>query len=303
MEVDVLSIIRSLPEFQGKITCVVPVYGGCCFDITLRSVESATRLTSKGFDYESTISPLRLVGAKTIHVFVFLPVEYPDMKLINLLKGYGQLKSENLRRLFYTEPGFTHIERGIRVAEFMKIDKDMPRKLVIGGVELHFKYTGQPMACYRCGSNEHLVRACPKPPRNRTDNNARADNNATTSQNSETTVADMDTAETPESQENTNITTQDSSATETLSYAAIMQSEFTEGYRKRRPHSPPADDNPTAKKPLNSEKTPTFLQAFLQALKEKGTNRKKLIQKVDGKRFYTLRSLYLQQLILARWAA
>ena len=295
MEVDALSIIRSLPEFQGEITGVVPLFGGRCFDITLRSVESATRLASTGFDYESTIRPLRLLGAKRIHVSVFLPVEYPDMDLINLLKRYGQLKSENLRRLFYTEPGFTHIERGIRVAEFTKIDRDMPRKLVIGGVELHFKYTGQPMACYQCGSNEHLVQACPKPPRNRTDNNARADNNnATTSQNAETIVADMDIAETPKSQENTDSTTQDSPATETPSYAAITQSEVTKGYRKRRPRSPPADDNPTAKKPTTSEKTPTFLQVFLHALKEKGTNRTKLIQKVDGDRFYSLRSLYLQ---------
>ena len=166
----------------------------------------------------------------TIHVSVSLPMEYPDVDLINLRNGCGQLKSENLRRLVYTEPGFTHIEHGIRVNEFTKIDMDMPRKLVIGGTELHFKYTGQPIACYRCGSNEHLVQACLKPPRNR------EENKANTRQNPEPTVDDTDATETPETQENTDVTTQDSSTPSTPgtpSYAAVMQSEFSECSRKR----------------------------------------------------------------------
>ena len=47
----------------------------------------------------------------------------PDIDLLHFLKGYGQLKSHNLGRLFFAEPGFMHIERGIPVAEFMKIDR------------------------------------------------------------------------------------------------------------------------------------------------------------------------------------
>ena len=297
MEVDALSIIRALPDFQKEITGVVPLYGGRCFDITLRSPESATRLASIGFDYESSIKPLRLLGAKSIHVSIFLPVEYPDTDLVQLLKGYGQLKNENLRRLYYAEPGFTHIERGIRVAEFTKIEKDMPRKLVIGGVELHFKYTGQPMACYRCGSADHLVQACPKPARNRSlAKNSVQEESTSQEQTSLSTLEEMDATETPATNEETDSYTQDSTDTETPSYSAVTQNLFdsSDSSRKRRPPSPVPEDNPAAKKSSNNDKQTSYQQAFLQALKEKGPNRTKLIQKVDGDRFYAMRSFYLQ---------
>ena len=42
MEVDALSITTALPDFRDEIVGVVPQFGGKCFDITLRSVESAT---------------------------------------------------------------------------------------------------------------------------------------------------------------------------------------------------------------------------------------------------------------------
>ena len=61
---------------------------------------------------------------------------------MNFLKQYGQLKSENLRRLCYNEEGFRNIERGIRVAEFTSLDRDLPRKMVTQGLEIFFKYTG-----------------------------------------------------------------------------------------------------------------------------------------------------------------
>ena len=34
---------------------------------------------------------------------VFVAVEFPDQEIVNFLKQYGQLKSENLRRLCYNE--------------------------------------------------------------------------------------------------------------------------------------------------------------------------------------------------------
>ena len=89
----------------------------------------ATRLATSGFDYGPDRKPLKLLGARTIHVSVFVAVEFPDQEIVNFLKQYGQLKSENLRRLCYTEKGFTNIERGIRVAEFTSLDKDLPLEI------------------------------------------------------------------------------------------------------------------------------------------------------------------------------
>jgi len=162
MRIDSLEVIASLPEFQADITGVVPLFGGKCIDITLRDHEVAARLAASGFDYGNTRKPLRLLGEKAIHVSCFVPVEFPDNMVIDFLKQYGDLKTENLRRLFFQEEGFSHIERGIRVEEFVKIHKDLPRRIVTQGVEINFKYTGQPITCYRCNSTEHVVRHCDK---------------------------------------------------------------------------------------------------------------------------------------------
>ena len=162
MDLNAIEIVNSLPDFREDIAGIVPNFGGKCFDITLRTTDAATRLATSGFDYGAERKSLKLLGAKTIHISVFVAVEYPDQEVVTFLKQYGQLKSENLRRLCYTEEGFTKIERGIRVAEFISLDRDLPRKVVTQGLELYFKYTGQPMTCYRCGSTEHMVKNCPK---------------------------------------------------------------------------------------------------------------------------------------------
>ena len=162
MTIDVLQVIRSLPDFQGDITGVMPQFGGKCIGITLRDPEVAAPLALSGFDYENVHEPLRLLGEKSIHVSVFVPVEFPDETVVDLLKEYGELKSTNLRRLYYKEEGFAHIERGIRVAEFRQLHRNVPRRIATQGVEINIKYTGQPATCHRCHSTEYLVRNCPK---------------------------------------------------------------------------------------------------------------------------------------------
>ena len=94
MTVKALSIIQSLPDFQPDITGVVLLYGGKCFDITLANPEAATHLATAGYDYESTVKPLGLLGPKNIHVSIFVFVELLDDQLIPLLKQQGHLKSD-----------------------------------------------------------------------------------------------------------------------------------------------------------------------------------------------------------------
>lgn len=159
MRIDSLQVIASLPDFQADITGVVPFFGGKCIDITLRNHEVAARLATSGFDYGDIRKPLHLLGEKLIHASRFVPVEFPDNVVVELLKQYGELKTENLRRLYFQEEGFSHIERGIRVAEFVKINRDLPRRIVTQGVEINFKYTRQLITCYWCNSTKH-VRHC-----------------------------------------------------------------------------------------------------------------------------------------------
>lgn len=66
MELDALIIVRSLLDFSAEIVGMVPQFGGKCFDITLPSVASATEFATVGFDYDNTVKPLRLHGARTI---------------------------------------------------------------------------------------------------------------------------------------------------------------------------------------------------------------------------------------------
>ncbi|KAK2547546.1 hypothetical protein P5673_032463 [Acropora cervicornis] len=141
MELDALTLVKSLPHFQDSITGVVPMFGGKCSDITVDTPENASLLAQVGFDYDHTVKPLRLLGARSI----FVSMEYPDVELIPFLKTYGKMKSG----LYYNE-------------EFLSLDKDLPRKIVTNGVEIHFKYTRQPITCYRCGSTEHVVQNCPQ---------------------------------------------------------------------------------------------------------------------------------------------
>ena len=159
MRIDSLQVIALLPDFQADITGVVPFFGGKCIDITLRNHEVAARLAASGFDYGDIRKPLHLLGEKLIHASCFVPVELPDNVVVELLKQYGELKTENLRRLYFQEEGFSNIERGIRVAEFVKINRDLPRRIVTQGVEINFKYTRQLITCYWCNSTKH-VRHC-----------------------------------------------------------------------------------------------------------------------------------------------
>ena len=43
-----------------------------------------------------------------------------------------------------------------------KIDHDIPKRVVLGGLEIGFKYSGQPVTCHCCQSTEHMVKNCPK---------------------------------------------------------------------------------------------------------------------------------------------
>lgn len=213
------------------------------------------------------------------------------MELIQFLKTYSKLRTDALRRLYYNEEGFTHIERETREAEFVSLDRDLPHKIVTNVVEIHFKYTGQPITCYRCGSTEHVLQNCPQKARFR-----------------KTPLPPVDTAtrDPPPSPSEDTMDSTPSNSGETApstSYAAAATpslfsdtQEIVEPTRKRPPSSPVKDDKPAAKKISVNERNSSFEKSFLQALKDRGPLRTKLIQQMDGDRFYTLRSLYLKHL-------
>ena len=329
MDLDAVQIANSLPEFAEDIVGVVPQFGGKVFDITLRNVDAATRLATAGFDYENSSKPLRLLGARTIHVSIFVSVEFPDIDILQFLKQYGQLKSDNLRRLYYSDEGLHHIERGIRVAEFAVLERDLPRKIVTQGLEIYFKYTGQPVQCYRCNSSEHTVKDCPKkrrrPPPVRDLVAETGGEGLPPPPPANNDSEDMETqASSPDSEPSTAPSTGTSSTTTASgepSYAAVTQellpdSQASDNHRKRPPSSPAKADNSmpikratntaavnTARKqlhpsaePEHSPADPAFLRNFTTALKKPGAQRTKLMGVLTGSQYYHCRGLYLQHI-------
>ena len=301
MRIDSLQVIASLPDFQADITGVVPLFGGKCIDITLRNHEVAARLAANGFDYGDIRKPLCLLSEKLIHASCFVSVEFPDNVVVELLKQYGELKTENLRRLYFQEEGFSHIERGIQVAEFVKINRDLPRRIVTQGVEINFKYTRQLITCYWCNSTKHVVRhwdinqrlaasggkAIPGPP-------------IPTMETEETTNYDMD--------HDTEETNTESSQIQPSSYAQVSnpnQPSFascdlfdTSPQSRKQPHSSLAkSDNPEPKQQRVSSGTASRDPAFkflYTAAKQAGTEYKKLMTTIPGPQYYRCHALYLQ---------
>ena len=158
MEINAIEIVRSLPEFQEEITGIVPNFGGKCTQI-YRCCNTPGHVR---FWLWAGTKAAKTTGSENHPHLGVCCCRIPWSGDRQLLKQYGQLKSENLRRLYYTDEGFTNIEHGILVAEFTSLDRDLPRKVVTQDLEIFFKYTGQPITCYRCGSTEHVVKNCPK---------------------------------------------------------------------------------------------------------------------------------------------
>ena len=70
MELDALTVVKSLPHFQDSITGVVPMFGGKCSVITVYTPENASLLAQAGFDYDHTVKPLRSLHSR-LHFCVY----------------------------------------------------------------------------------------------------------------------------------------------------------------------------------------------------------------------------------------
>ena len=160
--IDVIRIAKSLEHEKKNITGIQPRFGGKAFDITWKDEGSAVKAISSGIDIDGSHFDLRLLGFKSLDVSIFVACEFPDEALKELLRNYGDFNENKIRRLHLKEPGFEHIENGVRVVTFSRISRDLPHTLVYQSTPLGFRYTGQPKLCFKCASPDHMVRDCPK---------------------------------------------------------------------------------------------------------------------------------------------
>ena len=191
----------------------------------------------------------------------------------------------------------------------MALDKDLRRKIVTQGLEIVFKYSGQPLTCYRCGSTEHMVKDCPRQRQQRpTRVHTQGEDAGTTPPTPPAPTSEdqegMETSESssqPPSTSETPPETAPASQTSTLpaSYAAVTQTLFPDSgtpsiSRKRAPPSPAKEDKPASKKqPAQVTESP-FVRQFTRAMQKSGAERSKLIKAMSGSDFYLSRALFLE---------
>ena len=215
-----------------------------------------------------------------------MSVEFPDAELLSFLKTYRKLKVKLCVDCITRS-------KGLHILNPTFLDRDLPRKIVTNGLEVHFKYTGQPVTCYRCGSTEHIVHNCPqrlRPRNNPSPPVAQAEKPA------EVRV-DLPAEKEPESNETAD-NTEDMESENPASYAAMAsQSLFgdTQDPSHKRPSSPQNSDIPAKKGTSKPRSTPKpGLKRFMGALRQSGPDRIKVMKAMDSSMFYKCQGLFLQ---------
>lgn len=87
------SLLNALKVPKEDLVGLVPLYGGKCFDMKFNSAESASRVSPASVNLGGSQYPIALLGVRSIHVSVFVSVEFPDELLVDTLAAYGELKS------------------------------------------------------------------------------------------------------------------------------------------------------------------------------------------------------------------
>ena len=168
-DVDVISIARALGERNHEVKGLQPRFGGKAYDITWSDEIEPTEAATSGVDIAGRHYDLRLLGCRSIDVSIFVTCEFPDTSLADLLDRYGEFNHESIRHLHLKDEGLQHIENGVRVVTFTRIERPIPHTVIYRGTPLGFRYMGQPKLCFKCASPDHVVRDCPKkfpPPEN-----------------------------------------------------------------------------------------------------------------------------------------
>lgn len=110
--VDGKSLLNALKVPKEDLVGLVPMYGGKCFDITFNSAENASPVASAGVNLGGSQYPIVLLGVRSIHVSVFVSVEFSDELLLETLAANGELKSRTARRCYFKDEGLQHLENG-----------------------------------------------------------------------------------------------------------------------------------------------------------------------------------------------
>ena len=162
-------VLRALKAYNTAIIGAQSSYKGQAIDVVCASEETAAEIATHGIDHEDRHYNLRVALKPRIHVSVFVPIGMPDEVLATLMARYGNV--QKTRRLHHKDEDLSHYENGVRVIEFDALTQPIPSRVSFAGINIGFKYTGQPKTCVRCMSFDHLVKECPEVRRPKLPNN------------------------------------------------------------------------------------------------------------------------------------
>ena len=81
---------------------------GSVVDLCFKSPEAATLAAAKGVDFNNVQQELKTLNQPMTFVSCFLPIEFPDSELTNLLQMYGEVKLKE-------QGGFTTRNRASKI--------------------------------------------------------------------------------------------------------------------------------------------------------------------------------------------
>ncbi|KAK3728109.1 hypothetical protein QZH41_014266 [Actinostola sp. cb2023] len=138
-------VLRALKAYNTAIIGAQSSYKGQAIDVVCASEETAAEIATHGIDHEDRHYNLRVALKPRIHVSVFVPIGMPDEVLATLMARYGNV--QKTRRLHHKDEDLSHYENGVRVIEFDALTQPIPSRVSFAGINIGFKYTGQPKTC------------------------------------------------------------------------------------------------------------------------------------------------------------
>ena len=250
-DIDYLKFFKHINKSFRNLQGIQTSGGGKYVELYFDTFEAEEVAELRGVDFENTHYELTPLGQRLVFVSTFIPIQFPDEDLLDLLRIYGNVKS--VRRLFHKDPELNHLENGCRVVAFTKLDKPLPKRISYGGISVGFKYTGQPNSCVKCLSFDHEINECPrrKPkPKQNSKQDPKPENNQPTENQPDHAPRETDT---PNQSENQTL-----NETQEKPEPLIVEMDTAETHSRKRkvvspPDSPIKSDINRAKKtnPLN----------------------------------------------------
>lgn len=159
---DVTKDVKSLQqEYRRRVISVTLVSDTKCEEVCLRDDGGLRFRYADGSDTAVTITH---AGLNNVAVRLLdLPFGMPHEVAVGVLRRFGEPCGKMDFEYWHRNKQRTNVSNGTRVIR-MNLQQHIPSFVSVAGFTAVVIYGGQPKTCARCGSTQHLVRACTAEP-------------------------------------------------------------------------------------------------------------------------------------------